>query len=137
MVDYLRTVHATMSNNDTTASGSQGQAVYTGASGGTDYRGVSRYFESVEGTNMCGSGSVSPATLFGYMQNGNANQRPRWPAHITVMMAGECDGVGTGWAAWKTFIASKSGKVMNGRDSTLRTPAEVKTSWCESGTVCQ
>jgi len=139
MVDHLRTEHGAMSNNDTVATNSQGQAVYTGASGGTDYRGVERYFESVESGNMCGNwqGNVSPATIFGIMQNGNANNRPRWPSHITIMMAGECDSVGTGWAAWKTFIASKSGKVMNGRDSTLRTPAEVKASWCESGMTCQ
>ena len=95
--------------------------------------------EEVETPDMCGGkvGTVPPANIFDVMQNGNAKQRPRWPNTIVVSMAAECDAAGTGWAAWKTFIASKSGKVMNGRDSALRTPAEVKTSWCESGMTCQ
>jgi hypothetical protein len=139
-LDRLRTMYGTMSNNDTvpTQPMSQGQALYTGAAGGTDYRGVVRYFETVETGDMCGThwGNNTPASIFDLMQNGTSMARARWPSHMVVTMATECDPT-YGWAAWKTFIASKSGKVMNGRDSTLRTPAEVKTSWCESGMTCQ
>jgi hypothetical protein len=93
--------------------------------------------EEIESPDMCGSRqTATPAQLFDVIQNGNSVNRARWPSHIVVAMASECD-PGNGWAAWKTFIASKGGKVMNGRDPTLRTPSEVKTSWCESGMTCQ
>ena len=118
---------------------SRARRLYTGAAGrGTDYRGVVRYFEAVETPDMCGDalGNNTPASIFDLCKTatrtsdraGRAISWSRWRRSVIRL---------TGWAAWKTFIASKSGKVMNGRDSTLRTPAEVKTSWCESGMTCQ
>jgi hypothetical protein len=136
----LQSMRGAMANTDVSMSSpSWGQQIYSGQTGSTDYRGVVRYMEEVETPDMCGSvnGNATPAQLFDVIQNGNANQRPRWPSHIVISMATECDSAGTGWAAWKSFIASKSGMVMNGRDSTLRTPTEVKSRWCESGMTCQ
>ncbi len=81
---------------------SWGQSVYTGATGSPsaiDYRGVVRYMEEVESPDMCGTlGSHSPAALFDVMQNGNSNNRARWPSTIVISMAAECDASGNGWA---------------------------------------
>ncbi len=138
MLNHLRTMHGTLAQNDViVAYMSNGQSVHSGE-GGTDYRGVTRYIEEVESPDMCGYywGNHGPAELFGIMQNGNAGNRPRWPTHIAVWMASECDSAGTGWAAWKAFIASINGYVMNGRNSTLRSPGEVKQSYCETSMTC-
>lgn len=142
LADMRDNTKASMANNDTVISGpSWGQQVYSGMAGSpsvTDFRGVVRYIEEVETPDMCGyvnNGGATPAQLFSIMQNGNANQRARWPSHIVITIAPECD-PNYGWAAWKTYIQSIGGKVMNGRDNTLRTPAEVKASWCETAMVC-
>jgi hypothetical protein len=136
----LQAIHGTVENSDVLPEGaSWGQAVYSGMTGSpsaVDYRGVVRYVEEVESVEMCGyKGSNTPTTLFGIMQNGNAGARARWPNNIVVTMANECDPT-YGWAAWKTFIAGKSGQIMNARDSTLRTPAAVRTGYCESSMTC-
>jgi hypothetical protein len=140
---HLQTMHGTMTNNDAwiTYSGgaTNGQNVYSGAAGSPtiDYRGVINYFEVVETPDMCGSRqTATPAQLFDLWRNGNAGNRPRWPAHFMIQMATECDPT-YGWAAWKTFIASINGEIMNGRDSTLRTRAAVKASYCPSSMTCQ
>jgi hypothetical protein len=138
----IQSIHGAMANTDAVLDeASWGQQVYSGAVGSPtviDYRGVVRYMEEVESPDMCRGSTpyASPTDIFDMLQNGNAHQRARWPGHIVISMASECDVAGTGWTAWKSLIASKSGKVMNGRDSTLRTPAEVKTSWCERGMTC-
>jgi hypothetical protein len=139
----LLSMHGVVANNDLWISyaggATNGQKVYTGAAGSPsviDYRGVVRYFEQVESPDMCGARQqATPAQIFDVMQNGNANNRARWPSHIVISMATECDPT-YGWVAWKAFIASKIGQVMNGRDSTLRTPAIVKASYCESSMTC-
>jgi hypothetical protein len=141
---HLQTTHAAMTNSDTwityTGGATHGQRGYSGADGSPsliDYRGALRNFEAVETPDMCGSRqTATPAQIFSVHQNGNAGNRARWPSHIMISMATECDSAGTGWAAWKAFIASINGYVMNGRNSTLRAPAEVKALYCESSMSC-
>jgi hypothetical protein len=121
---------------------SWGQSVFTGTTGGTDYRGTVRVFAEVQPPNMCNYkwGPQTPDQLFDRMRFGNGANgtlRPWWPTHIVIFMASECDSQGSGWKQWKTFISSIGGQVMNGRDSTLRTPAAVKASWCENTMTCQ
>jgi hypothetical protein len=138
----LQTNQAAMANNDVWISrgATWGQQVYTGETGSPsliDYRHVVRYMEEIETPDMCGARqTATPAQIFDVVQNGNSVNRARWSGHFVVAMATECDPT-FGWAAWKQFIQSINGKVMNMRDSTLRTPAEVKLTWCESGLTCQ
>jgi hypothetical protein len=140
----LQSMHGSVANNDTWISrgATWGQQVYTAETGSPsliDYRGNTRYMEEVESPDMCGSRqTASPAQIFAVMQNGNSVNRARWPNTIVIAMATECDDQsGTGWVAWKNFIASISGQIMDARGPTLRTPTYVKANACESSMTCQ
>jgi hypothetical protein len=145
---HLQTTKGSVANTDVNLRDGMtwGQQTFTGYNGSPsviDYRGVVRYMEEVESPDMCGSlGNHTPAELFNVMQNGDAangtyvGNRARWPTHIVIDMATSCP-PGYDWNAWKTFIAGKSGQVMDGHGPTLRTPAYVKANACESSQTCQ
>jgi hypothetical protein len=139
-LNHLLSIHGTMANTDTVPNtqNSWGQQVFSGQVGGTDYRGVARFFAEVESPDMCGYwwGNETPAAIFDMLQNGTANSRATWPNTIVVSMATECDSAGVGWTAWKTFINSVAGKVMNGRQGSLLSVAQIKATWCESSMTC-
>lgn len=144
LADMRDNTHASMANTDVIINrggATWGQQVYAGEAGSPsviDFRGVVRNMEEVESPEMCGGyGPFTPAQFYNIWRNGDSQQRARFPTHIVVFMAAECDPT-YGWAAWKAYLATLSGAtVMDGHSSTLRTPAYVKANACESSMTCQ
>lgn len=143
LIDMRDNTKASLAHNDTIPGDpTWGQLVYAGSAGSPsiiDFRGVVRDMEEVEVPDMCGSkGTNSPAALYDVWKGNDPSQRGRFPTHIFVYMAADCDSHGTGWQAWKTYLSGLGGAtVFDGNTSTLHTPAYVKLNGCESSQACQ
>jgi hypothetical protein len=104
---------------------------------GTDQRGVSRWSEEIEASEMCTRWSVTPAQFMNYLTNPTDGFPPHYPNKIVVHMLTGCP-PGYGWPDWKVVIAARQGKLYDGHSATLRTPHELNTTYCETGvTPCQ
>lgn len=105
-------------------------AIFNGHLFGNDARGKNAWCSMVSGPELCGKdGTNLPSVLFNHAMDGSHGIAAMRPQYFSWTQQLSCPSDLYNWPGIVTFVNSINGAISNGRDSTRRTPLDVRTNY--------